>query len=827
MPSDIQVFVRLNEPSVFAGEDLECTITFMNVANIQAETPNPDGGPGKHKRRVSLVEQPGSSSRSRGGVWNTDNPRLAAANFLSARNSATRAHRATASLSISPSTGNSFVSPVAPARGNSFVRPTQKHRRSISIISPGSPDVAEEYEVVQKTQSPQGSSSSSKHRRVSTIQTLPERSAGGRSGSTSSKLARCSCFSIAIDTLLPTAHFPQTYSWKLILIGRLTQDDLAKQLSKIKNGASPHSAHGESRRPSPSFMFPSDPVFSPNEEYVQLLKSGQGTASPTSRQTSHPKSLEPFSRLGKVVSGNSLASSARSSGEFHSLSNHSQETLASEQASMVSERPQFPSARIRQHYRMDSASVRRPETVTLLMGYAQVCATFTLDGSLVDQSPFEVVKRKGFLGGQAGGGVVGVKTPEASSTFFGSFNFNSIGESLGGLLGGAELSSLKEMKSIVSSRAVPLLSTPQSLLFVDLRLAPGQEKTFSFKYTIPQGLPSSHKGKALKVVYNLVIGIQGTPSDREAKAVRQVNVPFRVFSGVNQDGEIFGHDLMQPYVVLNDGAKVELIDSTSQGSGQKPVSGTSSESSTADFLSFVDNLLDKNRRRQSSSGALDAAQLLGKPKNLCQAKYAINRAILFSNQLTGDGDRAVNRFEIARNEKPVAVIVLNRASHRLGETVTATVDFTETRLRCFSLRSTLETTEKINPALALRSATSIARVTRRIYASQFENILFAKRTVFSPFIPVGATPTLLTSGVNLNWALRFEFATVVQMSHHESDEAEEYSLLEEVVRDERGIIEAAVESAECETFEVSIPITVYGDVVTDGPDSEEVVGLPI
>lgn len=539
--------------------------------------------------------------------------------------------------------------------------------------------------------------------------------------------------------------------------------------------------------------------------------------------------LEPLSRIGRTISGLSVDSSARSSGDFHSLSNHSQETLASEQASFMSERPQFPSARIRQHYRLDStATIRKLETVVLLMGYAQVSATFTLDGSLVDQSPFEEVKRKGFLGGQAGGGVVGVKTPEAKGKFFRGLTLNSIGESIGGLLGGGDLSSLKEMRSITTSRAIPLLSTPQSLLFVDLQLAPGQERSFSFRYTLPQGLPSSHKGKALKVTYNLVIGVQGAPGEKDVQAVRQVNIPFRVFSGVNRDGEVFGHDLMQPYVILRDAAQVEVLDGTSQDNEEVVVqTDVVAESSATDFIAYVDTLLDMNRRRQSSSGTLNPSASLGKSTDSSKARNAISRAIVSSNQVSTDGDRAPNRFEIARNGKHVAVVTMNRASHRLGETITAIIDFSGAHLSCFSVHASLETTEKINPALAMRSATSISRVTRRTYASHSETALFAQRIIFCPFIPVSATPSLMTSGVNLNWTLRIEFATVTQTSHHDSEHVERPSLLEEIVRDERGVIEAAAESARCETFEVALPITVYGDVVTDSLEREEVTGLPI
>lgn len=54
------------------------------------------------------------------------------------------------------------------------------------------------------------------------------------------------------------------------------------------------------------------------------------------------------------------------------------------------------------------------------------------------------------------------------------------------------------------------------------------------------------------------------------------------------------------------------------------------------------------------------------------------------------------------------------------------------------------------------------------------------------------------------------------------------NLMEEIMRDERGVVKVAVESLECDTFEVAIPITVYGDVVMDGKEAgNEVTGIPI
>jgi hypothetical protein len=165
-----------------------------------------------------------------------------------------------------------------------------------------------------------------------------------------------------------------------------------------------------------------------------------------------------------------------------------------------------------------------------MMGYAQVMGSFTLDGSLINQGPFEEVKRKGVMGGQGGGGVVGIERTKRDSGLFGALGWSNLGESLGGLLGGAEPSSIREMRSVASSKTVPLLSTPQSILFVDLRLAPGEEKSYTYTFTLPRGLPPTHKGRAMKVNYHLNIGTQrpGTA----AQAVRSVTVPFRVFGSV-------------------------------------------------------------------------------------------------------------------------------------------------------------------------------------------------------------------------------------------------------------------------------------------------------
>lgn len=212
------------------------------------------------------------------------------------------------------------------------------------------------------------------------------------------------------------------------------------------------------------------------------------------------------------------------------MSNHSDETLASEYPTQPIVRQSVRTPQFRRISKLQDVEEQAgPET--LMMGYAQVQGSFILDGSLVNQGPFEEVKRRGVLGGQGGGGVVGVERKKRDSGLFGAFGWNNIGESIGGLLGGGELSSIKEMRSMANSRAIPLLTTPQSVLFVNLQLKPGESRKYSFKFTLPKGLPPTHKGRAIKVSYNIIIGVQ-RPSSNTEQRIRSIHVPFRVFGTV-------------------------------------------------------------------------------------------------------------------------------------------------------------------------------------------------------------------------------------------------------------------------------------------------------
>ena len=547
----------------------------------------------------------------------------------------------------------------------------------------------------------------------------------------------------------------------------------------------------------------------------QNVQDGARLLSPRSKE-SIPVIAEQIhsAPAARVLSPSSITGTPRSSGEFYSLSNNSTETLASEYLPQSSARmPSYTSHSRRPSNLALVNHQRQPET--LMMGYAQIHGSFTLDGSLISQAPFEEVKRKGAVGGQ-GGGVIGVETNKRDSGLLRGFGWANLGDSLGGLLGGGELSSIKEMRGIASSRSVPLLSTPQSILFVDLRLAPGESRVYKYSFKLPRGLPPTHRGKAIKISYKLVIGTQ-RPGGAKEQQVKSVEVPFRVLGSVNSHGELLGHDLMAPYIILRDQALVKTIESVESLGLSKELdakaTSKANESTLNDFLSYVDELLTKPRQN-SSLGLLsptDAPRSLRRHSSVEEpvtAKEAIDMAILRSN-VTTEAQQSANRFEIARSGKRVAVVMLARPAYRLGETVTAAIDFTDAEIPSYAIHAALETSEKVDHSIALRSEASILRVTRKVYVAHSESTLFAKRIVFSPTIPVSATPEFITSGVSLDWRVRIEFVTPRLFGEGEFPSG--YAdLLEEVSRDDRGVVLASAEALDCESFEISVPLRVYG-----------------
>lgn len=277
-----------------------------------------------------------------------------------------------------------------------------------------------------------------------------------------------------------------------------------------------------------------------------------------------------------------------------------------------------------------------------------------------------------------------------------------------------------------------------------------------------------------------------------------------------------GHDLMSPHVMLHNESSISQIKDLSKGAAAPIMMASQIQDRRPDqgFLSYISHLLDTPRRQSGvgllSPSAAGAKSTMGPVEEPATVESAITLAIQQSNSPTPSKLRA-NRFEIARGGNRVAIIMLARPAYRLGEVISLTINFHKSDIRCYSLRVTLETAERIDPTIALRSQASISRISRKVHATQHESSISANRLYFSLTIPSSSTPEFITSGVSLEWILRCEFVTGTQFDREDSYDENPDSLLEKITEDERGSVSAAVQTLSCETFEVQLPLRVYGD----------------
>ncbi|KAI0853756.1 Rgp1-domain-containing protein [Daldinia vernicosa] len=802
--SNIRVFITWDDQTVFAGEDIKCHITFKNIApglNQSLST--------QHQTQYSLTER----SRQPSPLLS---PRSKPNNGLTPP-APTRGHRSTLSLTV-PSNSSRLRGPpqqwTPPQQQPPPQRPGHAHQRSLSIVSIGSAATIEEQS--------HGNISPARHQRPSrghgrsaSLQISPR--GGLMNGPQSAALPRRP-FGSESSPVFNHSFPPSKHGFSR-----------ASGVTTVPNTPGVMGSHLPKRSPGiiPDFKFPMIPSpkptetgsISPTTQPVDYLTAPLSAASggitlPVRSKDSIPTITEQAAPVARILSTTSIAGGTpRSSGEFYSLSNNSSETLASEYVTQPLHPGRRP-AHLRRPSALSSIShVRLPES--LMMGFAQVQGSFTLDGSLINLGPFEAVKRKAVLGGQ-GGGVIGIENSRRSSGgLLTGFGWSSLGSSIGELLGGGELSSIKQMRGVTSSKSIPLLSTPQSILFVDLQLAPGESKTYEYTFKLPKGLPPTHRGKAMKISYSLVIGTQ-RPGGTKEQQVRSVEVPFRVLGSVNSHGEILGHDLLNPYIILRDMAKVQPLDKppihTKRGKLEQP------ESTYNGFLHYVDELLERPRRGLgllSPTATAPQSRRASAYEESSSAKDAIDFAILRSN-LSSESGQSSNRFEIARNGRRVGVVMLARPAYKLGESVSMAIDFTGAEIPCYAIHAALETAERVEPTLALRSEASVHRVTRKVYGSSSEATLFARRVVFNPTIPIGATPEFVTSGLSLEWKIRIEFVVPSSNKDRDLDFGEgdgSHPLLEEISRDDRGgLVLVAAETLDCESFEVAVPLRVYGAV---------------
>lgn len=517
MMSNLRVSVDWREAAVFAGESVECVITFTNITQI----PNPKSTPGhipNHNRELRRDSDTITNARY--------SP--AQSSLQSSYIDGTKGHRHTASLTR-------FNGGIPVSSQDDNHRPghdttNRRYRRSVSIVSIGGNPVCSETKTKGN---PTPGRPGKGHGRAASFHILPVRSTAATKYASSGLQVCDSRTSAQKYSYAPTDGSASTTPAKF----RSSTSPLFDMKAAINEPsvqiAEPAQTPSGSLLGLPSIcQIPPFPVKTVNHDRDGFANKPRHSTGPSHNSIfDQPNQvLTARNYLTKVFSSSSVEGTPRTSVDLYSASNNSSDTLASAYMDTSMGRTSCPPVPVQQqpcHMELRSSPV--PEI--LMMGYGNIVGNFNLDASLINSYSFDEVKKKPVIGSLGGGGVVRAGSTKRQNGLLGSLGWNSLGESLGGLLGGNEMSSIKETTK--ANDALPVLSTPQSLLFTNLCLEPGQSQSYSFSYRLPPDIPPSHKGKALRVSYNIVIGVQRATRTSQRHIVRTVNFPFRVLPGVD------------------------------------------------------------------------------------------------------------------------------------------------------------------------------------------------------------------------------------------------------------------------------------------------------
>lgn len=184
--SDIRVSVQWETSSIFAGEDIECIITFRNVSprHRASNSPSPNSRPrvassGRERWKESLPHQSGQKS-----VGHTRNNSVS--NVGSHHPAISRSHRPALSLSTQNGTRQSSATNLKDSnKSDTNSGQGGKHRKSVSIVSLGGDPLISEYDSEGKVL--RSKRADGNHARATSLQGVPWRNSTGKFGPTSGK----------------------------------------------------------------------------------------------------------------------------------------------------------------------------------------------------------------------------------------------------------------------------------------------------------------------------------------------------------------------------------------------------------------------------------------------------------------------------------------------------------------------------------------------------------------------------------------------------------------------------------------------------------------
>ncbi|KAF9352376.1 hypothetical protein BGX34_012180 [Mortierella sp. NVP85] len=405
----------------------------------------------------------------------------------------------------------------------------------------------------------------------------------------------------------------------------------------------------------------------------------------------------------------------------------------------------------------------------LVWASVQVIGQFMVDGSFIRQQGFEPLKTRTMYRptGSAGGGVSG-----------------------GGTLGAAVNTDWRDRAN--ANRLFPVFSTPPSILFVDLQLAPGESTSYTYQIELPEDLPPSYRGKTIRFAYHLVIGVQRGSVHTPAK---NVQLPFRLYNTISEQGVRPTYDLMSPVILHKDTAISGILGQ--ERHSQKP--SESAKLARKQFEDYVDELIKNITPNSEDVSPAQARELTRRESDAYKDEETLQIRTCLEKVSSLSRTSGAASYDICKNNIPVAKLSLIKTRFKLGETVHGIISFTTREIPTYQISVTLETMEAIEADYACRSPAQTAKLTKRVHAEMHESCIDTMRTSFALCIPPTATPEFTTTTLTLKWYIRVEFITGAASQQR----------FKMTSVDERRSQHQAVEALSTESFDCMVPIQVY------------------
>ncbi|CAN8062612.1 unnamed protein product [Agarophyton chilense] len=304
------------------------------------------------------------------------------------------------------------------------------------------------------------------------------------------------------------------------------------------------------------------------------------------------------------------------------------------------------------------------------------------------------------------------------------------------------------------------------------QLTPGSRVCFQVECVLPETVPPTFRGVAVRYAYALHIVVKFP----DLKAPKLVRVPFRIVT---------------PGGTANDEARAKMVVPVPTPKGVGPFSNSFLEEKETTALSMSARLL-----KSAPPDDIEIALALSLNGRLTPYNEDVNK----NNPLTNDHRTLSNLRELPvlptprpgmdiekkrarkRNVIPVYAITqgshsiarlyLSKKVHHLGDTLSAIFHFQGDR-PCYRLGARLEAHEVANPEFALgqnaQSTTDQGVVFRKIYGEHGEFVMSCKNTSVTFSIPYDAPTSFTTSVVSVRWLLHFVFLIPQARGRHRAN----------------------------------------------------------